>query len=384
MSTDVIVTQDSEVARLQAAAEQVKAAMLEQVMMAGDLSALAPSQRLMYYRTVCDVLGLNPATRPFEYMKFQGKLILYPRKEAAEQLRDARGISITDMRRETIGDVLLVIVKARAADGREDTATGSVPLVYPALLTEWKGGQKVTVAHPKAGQPLSAEDLPNAIMKAETKAKRRVTLSLCGLGGRGGRAVRDDIDEEDVNGMAVIVDDNGEIVGQAESTKPKQLENPDLTRLRVMCKQVFGAKADEARAFIATKASNGKTTHTGELSPEQVTSALEWVEAEAMRRGWTRNPANGHWEPPANVSAAGDVPANAAILRKINLLGRQMYGDEWVSVYHGIIQEVAGAVKPADQLTADQAGTIAANLERQMADMPPLDYDQAQAELFGQ
>jgi len=29
---------------------------------------------------------------------------------------------------------------------------------------------------------LNAEDRANAIMKAETKAKRRVTLSICGLG----------------------------------------------------------------------------------------------------------------------------------------------------------------------------------------------------------
>lgn len=172
---------------------------------------------------------------------------------------------------------------------------------------------------------------------------------------------------------------------QAKPTKPpKPPVNKDLQQIAIMCKQLFGDKADEARAWLAGKISNGATTHASQLTPEQQKMAREYLEADAAKKGWTRNPDTGHWEKPANVSAAGDVPANAAILRKINLLGRQMYGDEWVSVYHLIIQEVAGAVKPADQLTADQAGTIAANLERQMADMPPLDYDQAQAELFGQ
>jgi hypothetical protein len=63
------------------------------------------------------------------------------------------------MKQERVGDLYVVHVRARARDGREDEDVGVVSL---------------------AG--LSQDDLVNAIMKAITKAKRRVTLSICGLG----------------------------------------------------------------------------------------------------------------------------------------------------------------------------------------------------------
>ena len=53
-----------------------------------------------------------------------------------------------------------VVAKARDAHGRTDAATGAVAF----------------------GDDLKGEARANAVMKAETKAKRRVTLSLAGLG----------------------------------------------------------------------------------------------------------------------------------------------------------------------------------------------------------
>jgi hypothetical protein len=40
---------------------------LESVAVGGDLSGLTPAQRLAYYQAVCQSLGLNPLTKPFEY-----------------------------------------------------------------------------------------------------------------------------------------------------------------------------------------------------------------------------------------------------------------------------------------------------------------------------
>ena len=37
----------------------------------GDLSKLSDDQKVEYYRRVCESLGLNPLTRPFEYLTFQ-------------------------------------------------------------------------------------------------------------------------------------------------------------------------------------------------------------------------------------------------------------------------------------------------------------------------
>jgi len=133
--------------------------LIEQVVMQGDLSKLSPEQRVTYYHSVCESIGLNPLTRPFDYISLNGKLTLYAKKDATEQLRHNKKISITGLECRVVDDLYIVIAKACTPDGRTDQATGAV------VLTNLRGEQKA-----------------NAIMKAETKAKRRVTLSIGGLG----------------------------------------------------------------------------------------------------------------------------------------------------------------------------------------------------------
>src|SRR5918912_359497 len=143
-----------------AAREQPSQAdLIEQVLTAGDLSRLGPEQRASYYVKVCESLGLNPLTRPFEYLNIQGKLTLYARKDATDQLRRLHRISTEIVAREPRDDLFVVTARATTPDGRRDEAVGAVPI---------------------AG--LKGEALAAAIMRAETKAKRRVTLSIVGLG----------------------------------------------------------------------------------------------------------------------------------------------------------------------------------------------------------
>ena len=42
------------------------------VLMKGDLSALSDADRTAYYLRVCESLGLNPLTRPFDFMLAKG------------------------------------------------------------------------------------------------------------------------------------------------------------------------------------------------------------------------------------------------------------------------------------------------------------------------
>jgi len=65
----------------------VTAGVLERALVSGDLAGLSESQRLEYYRAVCESLGLNPLTRPFEYLRLNGRLVLYATRAAADQLR---------------------------------------------------------------------------------------------------------------------------------------------------------------------------------------------------------------------------------------------------------------------------------------------------------
>jgi hypothetical protein len=131
---------------------------LERVLIEGNLSALSPDQRIQYYQRVCESVGLNPLTQPFEYLTLQGKMILYARRACTDQLRQIHRISVTVTSREKMDGIYVVTARATAPDGRTDESIGAVPV-----------------------EGLKGENYANALMKAETKAKRRVTLALCGL-----------------------------------------------------------------------------------------------------------------------------------------------------------------------------------------------------------
>jgi hypothetical protein len=132
---------------------------IESVIVKGDLAKLSSEERTRYYSEVCRSVGLNPLTKPFEYLQLNGKLTLYARKDATDQLRQIHGVSLTIVSREQVGDVYVVTARATTASGRSDESIGAVSI-----------------------GTLKGDALANALMKAETKAKRRVTLSICGLG----------------------------------------------------------------------------------------------------------------------------------------------------------------------------------------------------------
>ena len=73
---------------------QLSAQALESVLISGDLSKLSPTDRMDYYQAVCASLGLNPLTKPFDYIQLNGKLQLYALKAATDQLREKHNISI--------------------------------------------------------------------------------------------------------------------------------------------------------------------------------------------------------------------------------------------------------------------------------------------------
>lgn len=141
------------------AKKQEEFSAIEQVVMQGDLSKLNPEQRVTYYRKVCESSGLNPFTNPFAYISLNGKLTLYAKKDCTEQLRKIHGVSIEELDDKLIDDIYVVTAKAKDKHGRVDQAKGAV------VIGNLRGESKA-----------------NAIMKAETKAKRRVTLSICGMG----------------------------------------------------------------------------------------------------------------------------------------------------------------------------------------------------------
>lgn len=173
---------------------------LEALLIQGDLNKLSPEQRVMYYGKMCESLGLNPLTRPFDYIKLQGKLTLYAKKDAAEQLRKLNNVSITDLVVTDDGKTFEVKVSAALPNGRTDVDMGIVPI---------------------AG--LGGNDLANAKLKSVTKGKRRVTLSICGLG------ILDETEVETIKDAQIVTVDaeTGEVV---EPVKVAAAANPYTVR----------------------------------------------------------------------------------------------------------------------------------------------------------
>jgi hypothetical protein len=186
---------------------------MEQVLISGDLSKLNTEQRLSYYTKVCESVGLNPLTKPFEYINLNGKLVLYAKRDATDQLRKIYTVSIKITGRELVGDIYVVTAQAQIGN-RTDESIGAVPIGH------LKGDAKA-----------------NGMMKAETKSKRRVTLSICGLGMLDETEVEtiaqvepknvNPISNTNIKNNALLVETREEIPTKNKLvTGAKELENP--------------------------------------------------------------------------------------------------------------------------------------------------------------
>lgn len=206
---------------------------LSSLVIKGDLSGLTSPQKTEYYKKYCESLGLNPLTQPFELINFQGKQRLYAKKDATEQLRKLYNISIIEITEKKIEDIL--IVSCKVTDGqRTDLATGAVTLGN-----------------------LKGDALCNAYMKAETKAKRRATLSICGLG---------ILDETEI-----------ETLGDAIELKGKDI-------LRDYTKEIESLKTEAAiKTYYNQLTDSEKKDLTGALK-QRKEEILSWIKLEKEGR----------------------------------------------------------------------------------------------------
>jgi hypothetical protein len=155
---------------------------------------------------LCSSIGLNPLTKPFQYIVLNGKLVLYAGRDCADQLRRINGISIEIVSQDKADGLLSVHVRAKDKDGRQDEDLGVVAY----------------------GEHLKGEAAANTILKCVTKAKRRVTLSLSGLG------FLDETEVADIPAAAKQV-----VVETGEMIMPDQVE-----ALEKMIKEIGGDKAE--------------------------------------------------------------------------------------------------------------------------------------------
>lgn len=131
---------------------------IESIVLRGDLSGLTPRDRARFYVTMCERLGLNPNAQPFAFLRLNGKEVLYATRGATDQLAAIHRINREIVDGPKVIDLagtklVYAVCRASHPNGRIETSTATVPLADPM----------------------------NVLMKAETKAKRRATLSILGL-----------------------------------------------------------------------------------------------------------------------------------------------------------------------------------------------------------
>ena len=103
---------------------QINKKAIESALMDGDLSGLNPDEKLAHYQSVCETVGLNPLTQPFQYITLNGKLKMYALKGATDQLRKIYNINCKITKTEYIEDIYVVTVEVKDIKGRTDEDMG--------------------------------------------------------------------------------------------------------------------------------------------------------------------------------------------------------------------------------------------------------------------
>jgi hypothetical protein len=166
---------------------QPNAAAIEKILIHGDLAPMTESQRLVYVKSLCKAMGISLLFRPFDFIKYNGKVILYTNRAGTDQLRKKHKISIKIIKREFDDGLYIVTAQATLPSGRTDESIGAIAV---------KG--------------LSGLEKSNALMKGETKAKRRVTLSIMGLGMLDEVEIQDALEKEAKIAQDVAIEETAE------------------------------------------------------------------------------------------------------------------------------------------------------------------------------
>jgi hypothetical protein len=232
---------------------------IESLLLSGDLTNLTPTERLIYYKSLCKSLGLNPMTRPFEYIVFKdtdeddgatrtGKMTLYARADCTAQLRRIHRIGFDPHPKKLReGEFYHVEVAAYIKrENREDFGTGIV-----WLKKRKKSGSEWKI------YDLQGKELANAMMRAETKAKRRATLSICGL------HMLDQSEIEDMDTGYYDVTPAGRVVEITDGSQAALPEAGQTYELAVMMAQLAGKRgAKESFAELVKKNQEDLKTKT--------------------------------------------------------------------------------------------------------------------------
>ena len=221
---------------------------LEKAITRNDFSQVGAEDRLLYLRTVCQSLGLNPLTMPLAYLTDRkGKVTLYVKKEGTDQLRKINNVTLEIVSHAVQQECYIVHVRASMLSPHGG-----------ARRTDEEVGV-VSLAGIDAGEARA-----NAIMKAVTKAKRRVTLSICGLGWS---------DESEVEGSEFI----RPVADPVQQQQVKQLPAPPTSPTPAPPPAPAVSEQPTAVATVSAKASVEQLTELRRLKDLHNIDAPTWL-----------------------------------------------------------------------------------------------------------
>lgn len=203
------------------ASQKMNLEKIEEMVIRQNIAKMSPSEKIVYVKSLNDALGLDWRLNGIGLINLQGKEVPYIQRAGTDQLRQKNKISITITAREKVGDCYVVTARATTPDGRTDESIGVVPLQ-------------------EFGKSLSGDKLANAFMKAETKAKRRVTLSICGCG------FMDESETETVEHSKVNLNPEIKVVQVLHEPEKEIYENDESNEI-LEPKKVYDASSDERK-----------------------------------------------------------------------------------------------------------------------------------------
>lgn len=171
-----------------------------------DLESLNEQQRQDYVKAVCEHMGVpsNLNLVMLAYLDEQDgprRLVAYAKRGATEIVRDQRGINVTDLTSKEVGGSIVFTATGKDSKGRQEMSTGA-----------------------KFIAGLTGKDLDDAIMTAQTRATRRMTLQFIGAG---------ILDESEVNPKNTVELKNTTpvIVPPQPTVTPSTAPGKDITAL---------------------------------------------------------------------------------------------------------------------------------------------------------
>lgn len=221
----------------------------------GDLSKLSPQQCVNLIMGLCRKTGLDPLTKPFEFIvtwdarKKAERKILYATKNASEQLSRIHNLVVAIVEKEIVttpcGEQILTLRSTcKSPDGRQSENVAAVSL---STVVKNSDGTVALVI------PLTGREYSVAYMRAHTMAMRRVVLTHTGISVpdeteidniEGARKVETPLPPQATQATPTVTEAEAEIQDAEEV-----VENPALTTVEADAKR-FGEDADGRRKVI--------------------------------------------------------------------------------------------------------------------------------------